>query len=199
MLRQAVTTKTQHWPSSAKDGFTLTTRRIVPICFWLLIASSAIVLALPSRLLAKVLLGVSHLALPAKALAGLVSVPLIPVDFALARVGAAICLLTAGPLFIAKRFFGVTEDQAVYNILAAVPRRVICANLKNTQQVMAGIFFTTMTCIIAPFNEEIVHRGLMQSGLRRLAKNKAVQGSGKNKRRAVFLLRGCPHFWSVAH
>ena len=100
----------------------------------------------------------------------------------------AICLLTASPLFIAKRFFGVTEDQAVYNILAAVPRRVICANLKNTQQVMAGMFSTTMKCIIAPFNEEIVYRGLMQGGLRRLAKNKAVQGSGKNKRRAVFLL-----------
>ena len=33
-----------------------------------------------------------------------------------------------------------------------------------------------------------VYRGLMQGGLRRLAKNKAVRGSGKNKRRAVFLL-----------
>ena len=188
MLRQAVTKKTQHWPSSAKDGVTLTKRRIVPIVLGSFIASLAIVLALPSRLLAKVLLGVSHLALPAKALAGLVSVPLIPVNFALAMVGTAICLLTASPLIIAKRFFGVTEDQAVYNILAAVPRRVICANLKNTQQAMAGMFTTTMKYIIAPFNEEIVYRGLVQGGLRRLAKNKAVQGSGKNKRRAVFLL-----------
>ena len=188
MLRQAVTTKTQHWPSSAKDGFTLTKHCIVPIILGSYIASLAIVLALPSRVLAKVLLGVSHLALPAKALAGLVSVPLKPVNFALAMVGVAICLLTASPLSIATRFFGVTEDQAVYNILAAVPRRVICANLKNTQQVMAGMFSTTMKCIIAPFNEEIVYRGLMQGGLRRLSKNKAVQGSGKNKRRAVFLL-----------
>ena len=80
MLRQAVTTKTQHWPSSAKDGFTLTKHRIVPIFLGSLIASLAIVLALPSRLLAKVLLGVLHLALPAKALAGLVSVPLKPVN-----------------------------------------------------------------------------------------------------------------------
>ena len=199
MLRQAVTTKTQHWPSSAKDGFTLTKRRIVPIVLGSFIASLVIVLALPSRLLAKVLLGVSHLALPAKALAGLVKVPLIPINCALQISSCiamaapfwmikAICLLTASPLIVAKRFFGVTKDQAVYNILAAVPRRVICANLKNPQQVMAGMFTTTMKYIIAPFNEEIVYRGLMQGGLRRLAKNKAVQGSGKNKRRAVFLL-----------
>ena len=83
MLRQAVTTKTQHWPSSAKDGFTLTKRRVVPIVLGSFIASLVIVLALPSRVLAKVLLGVWHLALPAKALAGLVKVPLIPINFAL--------------------------------------------------------------------------------------------------------------------
>ena len=199
MLRQAVTANTQHWPSSAKHGVTLTKRRIVPIVLGSLIASLAIVLALPSRLLAKVLLGVLHLALPGKALAGLVSVPLMPINCALVVSSSiamnapfwmitAIGLLTASPLIVAKRFFGVTKDQAVYNILAAVPRRVICANLENTQQAMAGMFTTTMECIIAPFNEEIVYRGLMQGGLRRLAKNKAVQGSGKNKRRAVFLL-----------
>jgi membrane protease YdiL (CAAX protease family) len=205
MLRQAVTTKTQHWPSSAKDGFTLTKRRVVPIVLGSFIASLVIVLALPSRVLAKVLLGVWHLALPAKALAGLVKVPLIPINFALQISSCiamaapfwmikAICLLTASPLIVAKRFFGVTKDQAVYNILAAVPRRVqriqsaIGASVQNTQQVVAGMSIATFAWILAPFNEEIVYRGLMQGGLRRLAKNKAVQGSGKNKRRAVFLL-----------
>ena len=103
----------------------------------------------------------------------------------------AICLLTASPLLVAKRFFGVTKDQAVYNLLAAVPRRVQrlqSASGASVQQVVAGMAIITKAWIIAPFNEEIVYRGLMQGGLRRLAKNKAVQGSGKNKRRAVFLL-----------